>query len=124
MTLGAEHVQATELGDFLVLFSRGVFAGLQDLGPACLVRLGVGVRVQAELTHLLDGLKFGVAAEHNVGTATSHVGCHGDGALTARLRNNSSLTLVILCVQHLVAHACLRQLAGKVFGVLHACGTH
>ena len=98
MTLSTEHVQATELGDFLVLFCCGVFAGLQNLGPACLVRLGVGVRVQAELTHLLDGLKFGVTAEHNVGTTTSHVGCHGDGALTARLRNNSCLTLVVLCI--------------------------
>ena len=124
MTLSAEHVQATELGDFLMLFSCGVFAGLQDLGPACLVRLRVGVRVQAELTHLLDGLKFGVAAEHNVGTATSHVGCHGDGALTARLCDDSCLTLIVLCVQHLVAYAFLRQLAGKVLGVLHACGTH
>ena len=123
VTLSAEHVQATELGDFIVLFFSGVFAGLQNLRPACLVLFGVGVRVQAELTHLLDGLKFGVTAEHNVGTATSHVGCHGDGALTTRLRNNSCLALVVLRVQHLVAHAGLRQLAGQVLGVLHACGT-
>ena len=123
VTLGTEHVQTTELGDFLVLCFCGFLALLEHLGPACLVFLGVGVRVQAELTHLLDGLEFGVTAEHDVGTATSHVGCHGDGALTARLRNDSCLALVVLRVQHLVAHTRLRQLAGQVLGVLHAGGT-
>ena len=101
----------------------GFLALLENLGPAGLIRLGVGVRVQAQLTHLLDGLELGVAAEHDVGAATGHVGRHGNGALTTRLSHNRGLTLVVLRVQHLVTHAGLRQLAREVLGVLHACGT-
>ena len=123
VALGTKHVQTTELGDLLVLCFCGFLALLENFGPAGLIRLGVGVRVQAQLTHLLDGLELGVAAEHDVGTATGHVGCHGNGALTTRLSHNRGLTLVVLRVQHLVTHAGLRQLAGQVLGVLHAGGT-
>ena len=44
--------------------------------------------------------KSGIAAEQNIGTAAGHIGRNGDRAFAARLRDDGSLTLVILRVQH------------------------
>ena len=39
-----------------------------------------------------------IAAQHDVGTTTRHVGGNGDGAAATRLRDNLRLTFVVLRV--------------------------
>ena len=46
--------------------------------------------------------KLRVTAKHNIRTASSHIGGDGNGAKTARLRNDLRLLFVLLCVKHVM----------------------
>ena len=48
------------------------------------------------------GYELRVAAQHDVGAASGHVGREGDGVLPPRLRHDEGFALVLLGVQHLV----------------------
>jgi len=54
-------------------------------------------------------LRLEIAAEHDVGAATGHVGGDGYSTWPARLRDDVRLALVLLGVQHLVLDALLLQ---------------
>ena len=64
-----------------------------------------------------------VAAEHDVGTATGHVGGNGDCAGLTGLGDDFRFHGVELGVQHLVRDVFLGQDAGQQFGVLDGDGT-
>ena len=94
---------------------RLVPLGAHDVQPArghdlLVTRLPVGLRRGARRLvvgrYLLE-LGLGVAAQHDVGAATGHVGRDRDRARAARLRDDDGLALVLLRVQHLVLDAVL-----------------
>jgi hypothetical protein len=62
-------------------------------------------------------LLLDVAAQHDVGAATRHVGGDRDRARTAGLRHDLRLALVLLGVEHLVRDLRLLQQARQQFGV-------
>ncbi len=112
VALGAEHVEPAG-GEHLVVLGSDVLLRLrEDLVPLALVLLGVLVRVEPALSHLLDGAELGVSAEHDVGATASHVGGDGHGALAAGLGDNGRLLLVLLGVEDVVADAVLAQFLG------------
>ena len=53
---------------------------------------------------VIESCKLGlkITAQHNIGTATRHIGSDGDDARPPRLSNNLCFLLVVLRVQHLV----------------------
>ena len=70
------------------------------------------------------GHELDVAAEHDVGAATSHVGGHGDGALGTGHGDDRGFSRVVLRVQHLVLDALGGEQLGEVLGLLDAGGAH
>ena len=58
-----------------------------------------------------------VAAEHDVGPATSHVGGDGDHARTARLSHDLGFARMLLGVEHLVRQFFLVEQLGEDFGI-------
>ncbi len=120
--LGAQHVQAAGLAD---LFGVGLELGghlLDQLRPGGLVLLRGLHRVEAALPQLVVDDDVGVAAEHDVGAATGHVGGHRDRALAPGVGHDQRLTRVVLGVEHLVRDALGGQQLGQVLGALHAGG--
>ena len=83
VALGAEDVQAAELGDLVVLGRHVGLGRGQRLVPRRLVLLGRLVGVEAAGLEVGDGPELGVATEHDVGASTGHVRRDGDGALAA-----------------------------------------
>jgi hypothetical protein len=67
---------------------------------------------------VLDGREnlFNIAAEHDVGAATGHVGGDGNHPRLAGLRHNFRLTGMLLGVQHLMRQFFLVEQAGEQFG--------
>ena len=64
-----------------------------------------------------------VAAEHDVGTTTGHVGGDSDRAGTTGLGDDRRFLLVELGVEHVVRDAALGELLGQVLRALDAGGT-
>ncbi|MPM11241.1 hypothetical protein SDC9_57580 [bioreactor metagenome] len=119
---GAQHVEAPEGDDLLVLHLRLLLVLLQYLGVVGLILGGVLQRVDTTVLERLVGQELGVATEDDVGATTGHVGRDCDGALAARLRNDGRLTLVVLRVQHLVRHADLLEQRREHLGLGHRGG--
>ncbi len=120
MPLGAQHVQATGGADPIGL-PLGILPRQGDrLVPRGLVLLGRVHRVQARLAQPAVGDDVRVAAEHDVGATTGHVGRDGDRADLPRLGNDLRLLLVELRVQHVVRDLAPLQLARQVLRALHA----
>ena len=100
---------------------------LLDLGqgarPALLVlvrRVLGGIALGLEL---LVGQELDVAAEHDIGTTTGHIGGDGDGALAAGDRDDLGLAGVLLRVEHLMVDARHVEQRGDDLGGLDGCGT-
>ena len=68
------------------------------------------------------GLK--VAAQHNIGTATCHIGSDGDDARPPGLSNNLRFLLVVLRVQYLVLDTRLLEVLRELLRGLNRCRTH
>ena len=101
---------------FLTLF--------QNVGPAFLICFRIAVRVKTQFSHLGDSLEFWVTTKHNIGTTTCHVGSHRYGTLAPCLSHDVSLTLIVLGVQYLMAHAFFCKLTREVLRLLNARRTH
>ena len=67
---------------------------------------------------------LGVTAQHDVGSASGHVGGHGDGALAPGHGHDGGLAGVLLGVEDLVRDALLAQTLGEDLRLLHAGGSH
>ena len=67
---------------------------------------------------------LGVAAQHDVGSASGHVGGHGDGALAPGHGHDGGLAGVLLGVEDLVGDALLAQTLGEDLRLLHAGGAY
>ena len=118
---GAQHVEAAQLDNLLMLILDLFLDGIQHLGPALLILLrGVVGRV-ALLLELLIGEELHVAAQHDVGAAPGHVGGHGHGPLAPCHGYDSSLARMLLGVEHLVVDAGHVQQGGDHLGGLHGC---
>ncbi|CFS03545.1 Uncharacterised protein [Mycobacterium tuberculosis] len=122
VALGAQHVQAAGLDYFLGLLAGFLFDDGQFGVPGRLVLLGRLHRIQAAFAQPLIGEKVDVAAQHNVGAATGHVGGDGDAAAAARHRDDGRLLLVVLGVEHIVRDAPLGELPRQILRALHAGG--
>ena len=110
VALGGDDAQAAQ-GNHLgvILFPLGA-----QLGGA---RAAGGLVQRRVLRQRLDGLVH-VAAQHDVGAATGHVGGDGDHLGPAGLRHDVGLARVLLGVEHLVRQLGLLQQLGDDFGVL------
>ena len=69
-------------------------------------------------------LMFHIAAQHNIGTATGHIGGHGNHTGFTRLRYNQRFALVFFGVQYVVRQACLIEQMRHQLGVFNGGGTH
>ena len=118
MPLGAEHVQTARFDNLLRLFGdRVALGGIRGI-PCRLVLLGRLDGVEALRLELLHREELGVAAEHDVGTATGHVRGDRDGAQAPGAGDDLGLTRVVLRVENLVLDALLGQQARQVLALL------
>ena len=110
MPLRTDHVQAAGFQHRFVAFL--------PVGPHGLDRGRVGVVAQ--------GLDLGlqVAAQHDVGAASGHVGGDGHAAGPSGFLDDLRLATVVLGVQHLVLDAGLGQQTRQQFGGLDRGGAH
>ena len=95
-------------GEYLLIIGLGEAGGFVDklVGNALLAHIGFG-----EI--------FGVAAQHDIRAASSHIGGYGDSALLARLSYDLGFTLVVLRVEHLMLDAFLFEHFGKLLGLFY-----
>ncbi|SIH63488.1 Uncharacterised protein [Mycobacteroides abscessus subsp. abscessus] len=124
MAFGAEDVESAEFDDLCGLRLDLLLRLGEDLLPLRLVLLGVVDGVEPALLHLGHGDELGVAAEHDVGAAASHVRRHSDRALPAGQRDDRRLTRVVLGVEDLVAHPALGEVLREVLALLDARRAH
>ena len=102
-------------------------SGVQDL---LIVRLGVAGGLgdeligEARFAQVVFGHELGVAAQHDVGAAARHVGCHSDGPQLAGLGHDLRLALVVLGVQEVVLDARLLQQLAEMLVLLNGHGAH
>ena len=61
------------------------------------------------LAHALFGKVLGIAAQQNIRSAPRHVGGDSYGAVSARLRYNFRLALVVLRVQNIMLYTVAAQ---------------
>ena len=101
----------TASGQHLIVHRLPFFTFLRD----CRFALGLRQRLV-----VLDGREnlFNIATEHDVCTATGHVGGNGNHPRLTGLDNNFRLTGMLLGVEHLMRHFFLVEQAGKQFGGL------
>ena len=118
--LGAEDVEAARLDDLRRLLRHVVAGPLVDGIPLGFVLVGGLDRVEALGLHLLHGEELGVAAEHDVGAATGHVGRDGHRAEPAGAGDDLGLARVVLRVEDLVLDALLGEQAREVLALLDA----
>ena len=81
VTLGADDAQPTEVDDLGVLVCDLALDVRQGRGPLGLVLVRVLDRIDAALLERHVGEELGVAAEHDVGASSGHVGGDGDACL-------------------------------------------
>ena len=117
MAFGPDHVKPAGLHHLVVFGLHLLLEGLQRVGPLGLVFLGGFHGIETLLAQLQVGQELGVATEHDVGTASRHVGGHGHRSLAARLRDHGGLPLVLLRVEDLVRDALLLQHPGQQLGL-------
>mmetsp|Transcript_12872 Transcript_12872/g.30273 ORF Transcript_12872/g.30273 Transcript_12872/m.30273 type:complete len:931 (-) Transcript_12872:212-3004(-) len=116
VALGRDDAQAA-LGLDLVVQALPLVLELLDAARLFVGRDGlVGLD---ELDLLLD-----IAAQHDVGAATGHVGGDGDHTRSAGLGDDLRLLLVLLGVEHVVRQLLRRQQLGDVFRILDGGGAH
>ena len=101
MALGGDDAQATQGLD--------LFVHSQPLGS--LGRDFVLARLLIQRFVGLNGLNvfFDIAAQHNVGTATRHVGGNGDHAWATCLGHDVGFASVLFGIEHLVRQLSLGQ---------------
>ena len=129
MTLGAENKESADFGDPLCLGRDLFFEFFQVFGifrtkrDDLFVRRGIIARCGADLflgasrlAHFVLCHEFGVAAEHNVGSASRHVGRDGDGGKFSRLCDDLGFFFMIFCVEHRMRNSVLFQNGGQFFG--------
>ena len=75
------------------------------------------------LTHLGLCHKFGVAAEHDIRTASRHVGRDRDGTVASRLSDYLSFAFVIFCIKDVVLYALLTKACRKILRFVYRDGT-
>ncbi len=103
MALGADDVQAARRGHlFMAITPRGVNA-LEVCFVGILDRVNLCLRT---------------AAEHDVGTASGHVGGNGDGAGSAGLGDDMRLALMLFGIEDFVRNFRTLQQLGNPFGRL------
>ena len=121
MSLGAKNAKATGGEDDLAISCTGALRLSERLCVGCCIDLG---RIQAAHTQRFRGEPSRIAAEHDVGTATGHVG--GDRHCTAasRLCNNGRLALVLLRIQDVMGNPFAIQECGEMLGALNRCGAN
>ena len=110
VALGADDVQAAGGLDRLV--------ALQPLGLQA--RLGDFVDFGAVLRFQCGELGLERTAEHDVGTATGHVGGDGDRARATGLGDDVRFALVLLGVEHFVRDAGFASAAGSASPILRS----
>ena len=109
VALGAEHVQAAELDDLVVLGATlrlGLFEGVV---PRRLVLVRRLVGRKPAIPQRQVGAELRVAAQHDVGAATGHVGRHRHRSLAAGVGDDRRLPSVVLRVEYLVRDATAQQ---------------
>ena len=120
VALGAEDVEPAGLDDRRRLLGDAVAHRLVDGVPLGLVLVGRLDGVESLGLHLLHGEELGVAAEHDVGASTGHVGRDRDGAEASRAGDDLGLARVVLRVEDLVLDALLGEQAREVLALLDA----
>ena len=117
VTLGPDHVQPTHVGH-LAAFSRHPLPlgnRLHAFVPHGFWNVQAGLVLPAQL---IPRHVFRIAAQDDIGTASSHVGRNGHGVVPARLSDDLCLTPVMLGIQDVVLDAVSVQLAADEFGLL------
>ena len=70
------------------------------------------------LNFVIEGrnLSFQIAAKHNIGSPTGHVGRNGNHTGTTRLRDNLGFLLVVFRIQYFVVNTRLLEVSRELFG--------
>ena len=116
VTLGTDDLEAAR-SNHLCVQRIPLFAQRFGRDGFLLIRQGL---IGHHRIHLL----LDVAAEHDVGTATGHVGGDGDHAGSAGLGDDLRFLFVLLGVEHLVRQPGLDHQLGQQLGALDGGGAH
>ena len=121
MSLGAKDAKATGGEDDLTICCAGALRLSERLCVGCCIDLG---RIQAAHTQRFRGKPSRITTEHDVGTATGHVGGDRHCAAATRLRNDGRLALMLLCIQDVVGNPFALQQCCEMLGALNRCGAN
>ena len=111
---------------FFVQLHKG-FAGFEDFG---VLRIGIRGGFADELfgkahtAHLRFCHIFGITAQHNIGTASGHVGGDGYGAFFTGLRNDFGFLFMVLRVEYFVLYAAALEHVAENLGLFDGDGTN
>ena len=137
MALGADDEQAAGgadlvglAGDLRLVLGQLLGEQLPGVQDLLVVRFGVAGGLGNELigepglAEVVLGHILGVAAQHDIGTASGHVGGHGDGAELARLGHDLGLALMVFGVQQVMLDALAGQHLAQQLVLLDGHGAH
>src|SRR5512133_29436 len=105
MAFRAENVQASELDHLVMFLAAALLVSLDEL----MVAVAIGDDGLLGFHQLPARKHLWIAAEHDVRTATSHVGGNGDCPFAPRLSNDVRFILVVLGIQHVMLDALLLE---------------
>ena len=137
VTLGADDAQSAPGNDFFFFLIDFCFifvvefpellARFQNFGVVGIVvrgSRGNGLLAHADVAHTFYRHVFGIAAQHDVGTAAGHVGSDGNGAEFTRLSDYFRFLFMVFGVQHVVRNLGLVQHTRKLFALFDGGGAH
>ena len=124
MALCSENVESARSDDLLG-FDRdvGLHRG-EHLVPSRFEFFWVIARVEPRLVEFGHRDEFGVSTEHDVGSATRHVGGNGYSAESARLGDDGRFACVVLRVEHFVLNSALGEQLRQHLALLDRHGSH
>ena len=112
----SENVQTARRHDFFMFFRHNAL---------CLLKLflelfGRGfIRIDFETFQIIAGKCFGISAEQNVSSASSHIGRNRNRAFTSGLGDNLGFLFVIFRIENFVRNADLFKFIGDEFGIFN-----
>ena len=124
VAFGGEHVQTAQPHHFIVFGLDRSVCCCDCLRPSSLIGLCIFNGGKPALSESGSGHVFRIAAQHDVGASTCHVGGNSHRTLATGLRNDCGLSLVLLGVKHLMWNTILFEQTGDVFRLFDTRGAN
>ncbi|CAI8320553.1 MAG: Uncharacterised protein [Cellulomonadaceae bacterium TMED98] len=121
VAFGAKNIEATSGADFPALLFANVLDFTKHGIPGRFVLLRSVSWAETLFGHFLHSEELSVSAQHDVGSATGHIGGDGHGTEATCLGDDGGFAGVVFRVQHFVFHACFGEHGRNALRLFHAC---